>query len=119
MKIRTSKACVAIVLMAPLSSAKGATLSAAEAKNHIGETATVCGKVASEQTATSSRGEPTFINFDVAYPNQAFTILIWGQDRPKVGTLPSEGSRVCATGPIQDYRGVAEIVVRNSGQLSK
>lgn len=46
-------------------------------------------------------------------PNRKiFTILIWGHDRPKVGTLPSEGSRICATGPIQDYRGVREIVVR-------
>lgn len=95
------------------------TISATDAKNHVGEKATVCGKVASERTATSSRGEPTFINLDAAYPNQVFTILIWGDDRPKVGALPSEGSRVCATGMIQDYRGVPEIVVRSSGQLSK
>ena len=70
-------------------------------------------------TATSSRGEPTFINLDAAYPNQIFTILVWGDDRQKVGELPREGSRVCATGVIQEYRGVPEIVVRSSGQLSK
>jgi len=57
------------------------TISAADAKNHVGEKATVCGKVASERTATSSRGEPTFINLDAAYPNQVFTILVWGDDR--------------------------------------
>jgi hypothetical protein len=102
-----------------LSPAMAQTLSAGNAKSHVGEKATVCGKVASERTATSSRGEPTFINLDAAYPNQIFTILIWGDDRPKVGTLPSEGSRVCATGMIQDYHGVPEIVVRSSGQLSK
>lgn len=94
------------------------TISAADAKSHIGEKATVCGRVASERTATSSKGEPTFINLDAAYPNQIFTILIWGEDRPNVGVLPSEGSRVCATGLIQDYRGVPEIVVRNGVQLS-
>ena len=65
------------------------TISAADAKNHVGEKATVCGKVASERTATNSRGEPTFINLDAAYPNQVFTILIWGDDRKNVGTLPA------------------------------
>jgi DNA/RNA endonuclease YhcR with UshA esterase domain len=95
------------------------TISASEAKNHVGQNATVCGKVASERTATNSRGEPTFINLDAAYPNQVFTILVWGDDRQTVGELPREGSRVCATGVIQEYRGVPEIVVRNSGQLSQ
>jgi hypothetical protein len=31
---------------------------------------------ASEKTAASSRGEPTFIHLDAAYPNQVFTILV-------------------------------------------
>ncbi len=94
------------------------SISAADAKNHVGERATVCGQVASERTATSSKGEPTFINLDAAYPNQVFTILIWGDDRKNVGELPREGSRVCATGLISDYHGVPEIVVKRSGQLS-
>jgi hypothetical protein len=76
--------------------AKAQSISAVDAKAHIGENATVCGKVASEHTATSSRGEPTFINLDAAYPNQVFTILVWGDDRSKVGELPRVGSRVCA-----------------------
>lgn len=95
------------------------TISATDAKNHVGEKATVCGKVVSERTATNSRGEPTFINLDAAYPNQVFTILIWGEDRKNVGTLPAEGSRVCATGTIQEYRGVPEILVRSGAQLSR
>jgi DNA/RNA endonuclease YhcR with UshA esterase domain len=98
--------------------AKAQSISATDAKAHIGENATVCGKVASERTATSSRGEPTFINLDSAYPNQVFTILVWGDDRKSVGELPRVGSRVCATGLIKDYRGVPEIVVRSSGQFS-
>jgi DNA/RNA endonuclease YhcR with UshA esterase domain len=95
------------------------TISAADAKNHIGEQATVCGVVASEKTAVSSRGEPTFINLDAAYPNQVFTILVWGDDRQNVGQLPRTGSHICATGLIKDYRGVPEIVVRSSGQFSR
>ena len=34
-------------------------LMTAEAKNHIGEQATVCGKVASGRYAASTRGKPT------------------------------------------------------------
>lgn len=98
--------------------ALAATITAAEAKNHVGEQATVCGKVASERTATSSRGEPTFINLDAVYPNQVFTILVWGSGRKSVGESPRVGTRVCVSGMVQDYHGVPEIVVRSSGQLS-
>jgi hypothetical protein len=95
------------------------TLTAAQAKLHEGETSTVCGTVASERTATSSRGVPTFINLDAAYPRQVFTILVWKEDRDNVGQLPRNGSRVCATGLITDYHGVPEIVVKSRGQLSR
>jgi hypothetical protein len=94
------------------------TLTATQAKAHVGESATVCGKVAGEKTATSSRGEPTFINLDAAYPNQVFTILVWRDDRRNVGELPHVGSRICATGMIEDYHGIPEIVVRKNGQLT-
>jgi hypothetical protein len=57
------------------------TISAADSKNHTGAMVTVCGKSIGERTATSSKGEPTFINLDTPYPNQIFTILIWGEDR--------------------------------------
>ena len=39
------------------------TIKATEARNHVGETATVCGNVASTHYA-ASRGRPTFINLD-------------------------------------------------------
>lgn len=117
--MKASRLLVLLLFAIAVAPTSAQTISAADAKSHIGEHATVCGKVASERTATSSRGQPTFINLDAAYPNQIFTILIWGEDRQNVGALPSEGSRVCATGVIQEYRGVPEIVVRSSGQLSR
>ena len=113
--MRTITSIAAILLWVSIAQAQ--TLTAAQAKAHEGEKATVCGKVASERTASSSRGEPTFINLDSAYPGQVFTILVWGDDRKNVGELPREGGHVCATGTIQDYRGVPEIVVRSSSQL--
>ncbi|MGO9325182.1 MAG: hypothetical protein ACLP07_11530 [Terracidiphilus sp.] len=116
--MRTTLSLLFVLLAFALTPALAETLSATDAKNHIGGNATVCGKVASERTATSSRGEPTFINLDAAYPNQVFTILIWGEDRKNVGELPRLGSDACASGVIQEYRGVPEIVVRNGDQLS-
>jgi hypothetical protein len=110
---------VAVVLLLMASIGQAQSLTAAQAKAHEGETATVCGVVASERTATSSRGEPTFINLDSAYPKQVFTILVWGDDRKNVGELPTVSSPVCAKGLITDYHGVPEIVVRSRGQLSK
>ncbi len=115
--LRSFNAFVFLLTIAVLP-AVAATITAADAKNHIGEQATVCGKVAGEKTAAGSRGEPTFINLDAAYPIRVFTILVWGDDRKNVGELPHVGSHICASGIIQDYRGVPEIVVRSSGQLS-
>ena len=91
----------------------GSTLSTSEAAKHIGERATVCGDIASEHTATSSRGTPTFINLDKTYPSQVFTVLVWGSDRANVGNLPTSG-RLCAVGTITDYRGTPEIVLHDS-----
>ena len=113
----TQKAAVLFLVPIPLLTGNAQTIVSSEAKKHVGEIATVCGKVASERTATSTRGTPTFINLDAPYPNQDFTILIWGSDRAAVGVLPRVGSRVCAFGTIQDYRGVPEIIVKSSNQL--
>lgn len=69
-------------------------IAAAEAKDHIGDRATVCGKVASSHYAKSSKGEPTFLNLDEPYSKEIFTILIWGSDRKKFGT-PKSSTRTC------------------------
>ena len=95
------------------------TLTADEAKNHIGETATVCGVVASTHYAEQTKGSPTFVNLDKPYPNQVFTVLIWGEDLPKFSPKPStwDGKRVCATGAITSYQGRPEIVAKAPGQV--
>ena len=41
--------------------------------------------MASEHFAARSKGQPTFINLDAAYPHQVFTILIWDEDLRRVG----------------------------------
>ena len=109
---------VVVVLWAALGLAQ-TSISAAEAKNHIGERATVCGEVAGVHYAARSRGNPTFINLDKPYPNQIFTVLIWGSDRPKFGD-PEEAyqsKHICVTGKISDYKGVPEIVAYEPEQI--
>jgi hypothetical protein len=90
----------------------------AQAWAHDGETATVCGIIASEHLAATSRSKPTFIDLVASFPNPAFTILVWEEDRQNVGVLPRSG-HLCATGLVSYYHGVPEIVVRSSKQLSR
>ncbi|GIV04292.1 MAG: hypothetical protein KatS3mg015_3122 [Fimbriimonadales bacterium] len=91
------------------------TYSAVEAKDHVGETATVWGTVASTRYAAQSRGQPTFLNLDAPYPNRLFTVVIWGEARASFAEPPERayrGKRICVTGLIETYRGVPQIVVR-------
>jgi hypothetical protein len=62
----------ALVILCPFAAA-AASLTPEEAANHVGETATVCGTVASANYAARTRGEPTFLNLDKPYPNHIFT----------------------------------------------
>lgn len=99
--------------------AQSSKLTPKEAKHHIGETATVCGSVASTHYATQSKGQPTFLNLDEPYPREIFTILIWGSDRPKFGAPETKyrEARVCVTGKIKSYRDVPEIVATEPSQI--
>lgn len=96
------------------------TLTAAQAIEHVGQQATVCGEVVSATYAVRSRGRPTFLNLDKPYPNQIFTVLIWGESRTLFKAAPEkalDGKHVCVTGRIEAYRGSAEIVVRQPVQI--
>jgi hypothetical protein len=94
-------------------------LTAADAKNHVGEKATVCGSVASTHYAAHSKGSPTFFNLDEPYPKQIFTIVIWGSDRDKFGDPEAkyQNKQVCVTGKIISYRGAPEIAASEPGQI--
>ena len=102
-----------------ITKAQTAHLTAAEARNHVGETATVCGRVASAHFAEKTKGLPTFMNLDMPYPKQIFTIVIWGVDRLKFGN-PERTYRdknICVSGKITSHREIPEIVVTSPGQI--
>jgi micrococcal nuclease len=108
---------VALVMPARLLAAE---VTPQQAGAHVGETATVCGVVASANYSVRTKGQPTFLNLDQPYPKQVFTVLIWGSDRSKFGTPEVQwmGKRLCATGKIEAYRGKPEIVATDPRQLS-
>jgi DNA/RNA endonuclease YhcR with UshA esterase domain len=108
---------ISIILFTSVQAQK--KLSASEAKEHIGETATVCGAVVSTRYAASSKGEPTFLNFDKPYPNQIFTVVIWGSNRGRFKT-PEEDykdKKICVTGKITAYDGLPEIIADDPKQI--
>jgi hypothetical protein len=96
------------------------TISPEDAAKFIGQQKTVCGTVASAHYAARSKGQPTFLNLNKPYPNQIFTVLIWGSDRGKFEKPPEvlySGKEICVTGMIQSYRGGPEIIVKDPSQI--
>jgi hypothetical protein len=92
----------------------------AQAQQHIGETNTVCGLIASTRFLESAKNSPTFLNFDHPYPNHTLTVLIGGANRAKFTTPPEtlfDQKIVCVTGVIIEYRGKPEIVVQDPSQI--
>jgi hypothetical protein len=88
-------------------------------KEHYGETATVCGDVVSTRYADSTKGQPTFLNLDRPYPNQVFTVVIWGNNRSKFGAPEDtyKSKRICVSGKITAYAGLPEIVADDPTQI--
>jgi DNA/RNA endonuclease YhcR with UshA esterase domain len=101
--------------------AVAAPISPEEAAGHVGENATVCGAVVSAHYAARSKSQPTFLNLGKAYPEQIFTAVIFGSDRPKFGEPEKifPGKRICVTGKVELYRGTPEIVLHDPEQLQK
>jgi DNA/RNA endonuclease YhcR with UshA esterase domain len=98
-----------------------ASVSPEDAAGHIGETATICGVVASAKYEATARSQPTLLDLGKSYPHAIFTAVIYGDDRSKFGTPETSlpGKRICVTGKISDYRGKPEIVLTDPNQLTE
>ena len=81
------------------------TIPSAEAKDHVGQTGTVCGKVADTRYLESGR-QPTFLNFDKRYPDHTFTAVIFGENRAKFGTPEKDylDKDICVSGKIEEFQ---------------
>jgi hypothetical protein len=100
--------------------AYAANISAQDAPKHVGETGTICGTVASANFAEKAPGKPTFLDMEKPYPNETFTVLIWGSDRTRFGAPERTflQKQVCATGQIQLYRGRPQVIIHDPDQLT-
>jgi DNA/RNA endonuclease YhcR with UshA esterase domain len=98
-----------------------APLNPEDAAGHIGETATVCGVVASAEYEANVLSKPTLLDLGKPSPNATFTAVVYGENREEVGTTETSlrGKRICVTGKISDYHGKPEIVLTDPSQLSQ
>ena len=103
-----------------VSTALAETITASEAKYHIGEFQRVQGVIVSTFYATNTKGEPTFLNMDKPYPNNIFTVLIWGEDRKNFPHPPEiyyNNKKVIVEGVISQYKGVPQIILKAPSQI--
>jgi hypothetical protein len=97
-----------------------ASLNPEETSAHVGETATVCGLVASATYLPQAPQAPTFLDLGKPYPNQIFSVIIFGSDRRKFGVPEASmlDKAVCVTGEIFLYQGRPKIILHDQRQLS-
>ena len=88
-----------------------------DAAKHIGEVATVVGKVDSVYVSKNSNA---FLNMGGVYPKQAFTAFM-SIKTAEIDLIANakqyEGKNIAVTGKIQLYKGKPEIVVTRKGQI--
>ena len=94
-------------------------LTVEQAKDAIGEFATVCGIVSSGAQFKQMPDKPVFINLGKPFPNQEFTILIPGlvADQMNTPQVRLKQKQVCVTGTIEDAGGTPLINVSDPEQL--
>lgn len=83
-----------------------------------GESVTVCGPVVGTHYASSSNGQPTFLNLGEDYPSpDRFVVVIWGENREQ---FPDDfendyyGETICVTGEVEEYEGVYQMEAEGS-----
>ena len=84
-----------------------------EAKDNIGKTIQVKGKVAS--IFVSQKGN-TFINFDEKSPNQTFTAVLMSGVDVDISKI-TEGCTLTVFGEIKEYKGKPEIILEKNQQI--
>jgi len=104
-----------LVLALVVPPAAAGTISATDAAAHTGQTATVEGVVSN---VYQSPGGTVFLDFGGSYPNNSFAAVIFPSDTNKFpGVNALSGKKADITGPIKDYRGKPEIVLKSTDQL--
>jgi hypothetical protein len=97
-------------------------IDAREASDRVGQVARVCGTVVDAAHATSVRGSPTFLNFEEAYPDPVFTVVVWQDVRAQFDVPPESafrGRRICVAGRIEEHEGRPQIVLDDPSRITE
>jgi len=109
-----------ILVLAPMVCSWAEPILPEDARDHVGENASVSGLV--EQVSFSKQGH-AFLNFGGRYPKQVFTGFIPAQNVTILGGpkfLESLAGRpVTLSGRIELYKGRPEIVISSPAQIAK
>lgn len=95
-------------------------LNTAQAKEQIGNDACICGRVVSTKYNENGKTNPTYINLDKKFPEQVFTVVIFGKDRVNFSYLPEEflsGKTICIKGKVGEYKGIPQIIAGKEKQI--
>jgi hypothetical protein len=93
-----------------------------DAKNHVGEMATVCGRVVDTKTlkyGIAGRGKPVLFDIDDPEPNPVFYFVAFGSAPagPEEAITAYNGKRVCVTGKIAETSSLPFIMAADRTQI--
>jgi hypothetical protein len=98
-------------------------ISASDAKNHPGETVTVCGKVVDTKVSKyglAGRGKPVNFDLDEPEPHPVFFFVTFGSQggaNPEEAQAAYQGKSVCATGKIAVVGAVPYMMAADRAQI--
>lgn len=96
------------------------TVKPEDAQKYIGQTVTVCGKIFTARFLEQANKQPTLLNMGAAFPNQPFTVVIFGESRSNFTYKPEEflnGKDICVTGVIQEYKGKPQMILTKEAEI--
>lgn len=106
---------IALLITAVAGHGYGKCVPFADAPGHLGETTCVSGKVLK---VGESRGGSLFLNFCEDYRKCAFTVVVFQSALKDVGDVRQlEGKDIEIHGKIVEWRGLTEMILRDTRQL--
>ena len=108
-------ACLALGLTGSAQAADTPEYTASEAAKHVGETATVTGKI---EDAYQAKGGNIFLNMGGRHPNETFTIFVPASAASEFKDVKAyDGKTVSVTGKIEEHKEKPQITARSSSDI--
>jgi hypothetical protein len=112
--------CLVTLLFVCVQGFSQVSINAMDARKHMGEVVTLCGKIFSAKYLQAATNQPTLLNLGGNYPNQLVTVAIFEIDRKNFPFQPEQyypNLEVCVTGKLIEYKGTPEIIVQSPEQI--